>query len=288
MIPYGTIIVYVTPKGRRYIRKLDPDSDWNCADGYIPSGRIVELDFGDVVVTSGGMPVRIEQATLVDILMGIKRKTQIIYPKEIAWICLKLGAGPGRKIIEAGCGSGSLTAALSWLCGPAGRVISHDAREEFVNLARRNLDWAGLGANVELHVRDIADGFAAKDADALFLDVREPWLYLEHIPGAVKQGAMLGFLLPTAPQVSQLLAGLERGDFGETEVSEILIRNWKPLADRLRPNDRMVAHTGFLVFCRQRPKSALFEDYIAPGTRERKQKAALAARLEAGQTEGSN
>ena len=87
-------------------------------------------------------------------------------------------------------------------------------------------------------------------ADALFLDVRTPWEYLSSIPKAVIPGAMLGFLLPTVNQVSELLRGLEDGPFAEPEVLEILIRRWKTVPDRMRPDDRMVAHTGFLVFAR--------------------------------------
>lgn len=280
MIPYGSLVVYVTPRRmRRHIKRLLPNQDWHSNDGALSTAAVAAANYGDVVKTSEGVPILVERATLVDLLMGIKRQTQIIYPKDIAWICLKLGIGPGAKVLEAGCGSGGLTLALSWFCGPTGQVISHDARPEFVKLARRNLDWAGLGANVELHERDIAQGFAAIEADALFLDMREPWLHLDKIPTAVKRGAMVGFLLPTAPQVSQLLAGLETGAFGEIEVHELLLRAWKPLADRLRPQDRMAAHTGFLVFCRQQKPCPEFAASKRQGTRERKQQAALDARL---------
>ncbi|MBD5641620.1 MAG: tRNA (adenine-N1)-methyltransferase [Desulfovibrio sp.] len=277
MIPYNSIIVYVTPKKKRYIKKLTPGDVWHTNDGALAADAVAALEYGAIARTSLGMPVRVEEATLYDLLMGIKRKTQIIYPKDIAQICLRLGAGPDRTIVEAGCGSGSLTLALSWFCGPTGKVVSHDSREEFTRLARRNLDWAGLGANVVIHNRDVSAGFEAAGADALFLDMREPWLCLGQIPQAVRPGATLGFLLPTTPQVSALLDGLETGPFGEVEVCEILLRPWKPLADRLRPADRMTSHTGFLVFCRYQKKCPEFDSWLAPGTRERKQ---LAAALE--------
>lgn len=280
MIPYGSIVVYTTPKKRVYIKKLEQGADWHSTNGSLFASAVHELNFGDIAHTSLGMPVRVSEATLADRIMGIKRKTQIIYPKDIAQICLMLGAGPGVKVIEAGTGSGGLTLALSWFCGPTGRVISHDSREEFTRLARRNLDWANLGQNVELVTRDISEGFAAKGADALFLDTRDPWNYLCHIPGALKPGGVAGFLLPTAPQVSDLLAGMEKGPFGNIVVSEVLMRLWKPLPDRLRPQDRMVSHTGFLIFCRLEERSQEFEEYLAAGTRERKQLAALKARLE--------
>lgn len=281
MIPFGSLVVYVTPKGRRYVKRLESGQDWHSTDGTLRADQVAALDFGSTAFTSEGVPIRIEEATLHDILLGLKRQTQIIYAKDIAYLCLRLGAGPGRTILEAGCGSGALTIGLSWFCGPAGRVISHDAREEFCRLTRRNLDWAGLGVNVELHCRDIADGFAATGADALFLDVRTPWDYLAQAAAAVRPGATLAFLLPTVDQVSRLLLGLEAGPFAEQEVCEIFIRRWKPIADRLRPEDRMTAHTGFLVFCRQQEASAEFEARKPQGTRERKQEAARLARQEA-------
>lgn len=281
MIPFGSLAVFVTPKKRRYIKRLEPEEIWHSNDGSLAASLVAEADYGAVVATSLGMPVRIERPTLGDLLMGIKRKTQIIYPKDIAYICLKLDVGPGRTIIEAGCGSGGLTCALSWYCGASGRVISQDMREEFTRLTRRNLDWAGLGENVELYTRDIQSGFVASDADALFLDVREPWLYLNQAAQALKPGAPIGFLLPTVGQIDKLLLAMETAAFGEVEVCELLLRSWKPLADRLRPADRMVAHTGFLIFARQQPQSPQFDNYLPTGTRERKQKAALKARLEA-------
>lgn len=278
MIPYDSLLVYVSPKGKRHTKKLEEGKDWHSNDGTLASSNVHEAAFGDIVHTNQGVPILLQEATLNDRLMALKRQTQIIYPKDIAYICLRLGAGPGRIIAEAGCGSGGLTTALSWFCGPTGKVFSHDSREEFIKLAQRNLEWAGVGENVELFCRDISEGFAVSGADALFLDVREPWLYLEQALSAIRPGAMMAFLLPTSNQVTQLLLALEKGPFAEVEVCEILMRRWKPIPDRLRPEDRMSAHTGFLLFCRHQERSETFENWLPLGTRERKQDAARKAR----------
>ena len=232
MIPYGSLVLIVTPKGKRTIKRLVEGENWQSHDGILTPEIVAAADFGDTVMTSMGRPVQLLDVTLQDLLKGIKRQTQIIYPKDIAYICMKLGAGPGRTICEAGCGSGGLTLALSWFCGPTGRVVSHEAREEFAKLARRNLDWAHVGDNVDINVRDVAEGFCVKNADALFLDVRTPWEYLDKAVEAVRPGAVFGFLLPTVMQVGELLKGLERGPFDHIEVQELLLRDWKPLADR--------------------------------------------------------
>ena len=272
MIPYGSLVLIVTPKGKRTIKRLVEGENWQSHDGILTPEIVAAADFGDTVMTSMGRPVQLLDVTLQDLLKGI-------YPKDIAYICMKLGAGPGRTICEAGCGSGGLTLALSWFCGPTGRVVSHEAREEFAKLARRNLDWAHVGDNVDINVRDVAEGFCVKNADALFLDVRTPWEYLDKAVEAVRPGAVFGFLLPTVMQVGELLKGLERGPFDHIEVQELLLRDWKPLADRLRPNDRMIAHTSFLVFCRHQKRNHDFDNLRPMGTREMKQKMALEKRL---------
>ena len=121
MIPYGSLVVYVTPnKDRRYIKRLEEGQDWHSNDGVLSAEAVHAANFGSEVRTSLDIPIRVLEATLHDRLKGLKRQTQIIYPKDIAYICLRLGAGPGRTIIEAGCGSGGLTTGLSGFCGPTG------------------------------------------------------------------------------------------------------------------------------------------------------------------------
>ena len=285
MPAYGSLVIIVTPKGKRHLRRVEEGQDWHSTDGVLSVADVAAADYGTEVVTSLGVPMRLYQPVLHDLIKGVKRQTQIIYPKDIAYICMRLGVGNGRTVIEAGSGSGGLTVALSWFAGPEGHVHTYEAREEFHKLVRRNLQWAGVGHNVTLHHRDIAEGFTVAEADALFLDVRTPWEYLHHVVTAVKPGAALGFLVPTVDQVHKLLLGLEKGPFDDVEVCEILIRRWKPIADRLRPDDRMVAHTGFLIFCRQQQRSEDFESRKPLGTRERKQEAARLERLSAAEEE---
>lgn len=280
MIPYGSLVVYVTPAGKSRVMKLTPDEDRHTGDGVLRAESVHEANFGEYARTTRNVPFLLRRAGLADTIMGIKRRAQIIYPKDIAWICLKLGAGPGKTIFEAGCGSGGLTLALSWFCGPTGRVVSHEARGEFAKLARRNLEWANLGENVVIYERDIGDGFPEGNADALFLDMRESWLYLDGAFACLKPGGTLGFLLPTVNQLNSLSLALERQPAGDLEIMEILLRHWKTEPDRLRPRDRMPAHTGFLVFCRREEKCADFENWEPKDTRERKRAAAREARAE--------
>lgn len=157
----GDLILLVSPRGKRRMLRLENDGkhDLHTQDGVLTMSDLAATPFGGEAFTSLGVPFRVQRPALYDLVMGIKRQTQIMYPKDMGLICFKLGVGPGRTILEAGSGSGGFTLALSWFAGPGGRVHTFEAREEFHKLARRNLAWAGLGDNVSLHLRDIADGF---------------------------------------------------------------------------------------------------------------------------------
>jgi tRNA (adenine57-N1/adenine58-N1)-methyltransferase len=185
----------------------------------------------------------------------LNRLTQIVYPKDAAYILLRLDVKPGDLVVESGIGSGALTAVFAQAVGKEGKVISYERREEFIKNALSNLRKMGLEERVEVKHRDIASGFDEKEeADALFLDVREPWLYLESAYEALKVGRFMGILLPTANQVIETLKKLKELPFTEPEVCEILLRKYKTVPERFRPEDRMPAHTAYLIFTRKLPK----------------------------------
>ncbi|MGE4297732.1 MAG: tRNA (adenine-N1)-methyltransferase [Desulfovibrionaceae bacterium] len=258
----GELVLLVSPKGKRYLRRVASGEEFHSNDGHFPLGALTEVAFGGLVRTHMDRAYRVLRPSLYDLVMGVKRQTQIIYPKDIGYIIMRLSVGPGKRIIEAGSGSGSLTVALSWFAGATGKVYTYERRPEFRDLCGRNLRWAGQGDNVEQFNHDIAEGFLQTNVDALFLDVRTPWEYLDQAVAAVAPGAPMGFLLPTVNQVSELVAALQAGPFDGIEVLEILVRRWKTVPDRMRPDDRMVAHTGFLVFCRQQERDAADENMI--------------------------
>jgi tRNA (adenine57-N1/adenine58-N1)-methyltransferase len=220
--------------------------------GSIKHDDIIGKNFGETVFTHKGEPFILIRPTLYELIMfGIKRYTQIIYPKDSAYITLKLGLTDGMKILESGIGSGALTIVMANAVKPNGKIFVYEKEEKFLKNALNNLKLAKLDYVVQPHLKDLSEEIEEKDFDAAFIDVREPWLYLENVENVLKPGSMIGFLVPTTNQVSEVLKELKRLDFIDLEVEEILLRQYKPVPDRLRPEDRMVAHTGYLIFARK-------------------------------------
>jgi tRNA (adenine57-N1/adenine58-N1)-methyltransferase len=219
--------------------------------GIIQHNDLIGQPLGRRVTSHLNQSFVVLRPSIHDVLMRLKRRSQIIYPKEIGQILLKLDARNGRRVIEAGTGSGVLTVALANAVLPDGHVYSYEKREDMLEGAQRNIAQAGFGEAITLVLRDISEGFDEREVDAVFLDVREPWFYLEQVCQALADGGFFGALLPTTNQVSDLLAGMESYPFSAIEVMEILIRRYKPVPGRLRPEDVMVGHTGYLLFARK-------------------------------------
>ncbi len=246
------LVLLIDRERKRYLIRLRAGEKWHGHHGLILHDDLIGQPLGRTVRTQLGHAYLALPPSTADLILQQKRTTQIVYPKDAAYILMRLNLYPGRRVVEAGTGSGGLTLALARAVMPTGRVFSYEARPEMQDLARRNLERLGLLPYVELKLRDVSAGFDETDADAVFLDVRTPWDYLAQAYDALAPGGFFGSLLPTVNQVIDLLAGLEaHGGFAEIEVEELLARAYKPVSTRLRPADRMVAHTAFLVFARK-------------------------------------
>jgi tRNA (adenine57-N1/adenine58-N1)-methyltransferase len=246
----GDIAQLISAQNKRFIFRLVPDGKFETHRGYINHNDLIGKPWGSRVLSHMGSPFVLLQPSLADILVETRRNTQIMYPKDIGFILIYMDIGPGKHILEAGTGSGSFTTALAVAVGPQGRVTTYESRPEFQHLAHKNLDRLGLADRVDFKLRDIAEGFDERNIDAVFLDLPNPQDYLIQAKDALKPGGFLGSILPTTNQVSTLLIALRRSNFAFIEVCEILLRYYKAVPDRLRPTDRMVAHTGYLIFAR--------------------------------------
>ncbi len=257
----GDLVLLIAPNRKQFIVRLAQGNELQTHKGVIRFDDLIGQPLGREVRTHLGYPFLALQPSLHDLIRDLRRTTQIMFPKDIGYVLLKMNVGPGSRVIEAGTGSGGLTLALARAVSPTGRVFSYEMRPDVVTLARKNLARVGLLDWVALEERDIARGFDQQDVDALFLDVRAPWDYLTLAWAALKGGGFFGATLPTTNQVSRLVRALPAAGFGAIEVEELLLRPYKAVPDRLRPADRMVAHTGYLIFARKLLDPKLVEEW---------------------------
>lgn len=246
----GDLVLLVTTDLKRYVVKLAERRTLHTHLGIYHHDDLIGQSLGSVVYSTLRHEAILLEPALDDLIHHLKRGTQIIYPKDAAYLVHRLNLRAGMQVIEAGTGSGGLTTALAWAVAPTGIVYSYEVRPEIHNLARNNLESVGLLPYVRLFQGDIEQGFQQRNVDALFLDVRMPWKHLEQVRVALRPGGFFASLLPTTNQVSELLVGLEAHSFADIAVEELLLRAYKPVPDRLRPDDSMNGHTGFLVFAR--------------------------------------
>jgi tRNA (adenine57-N1/adenine58-N1)-methyltransferase len=238
-------LILIIYKDMRYLKSVAPGKGFHGKGGILDFSSLVGKRYG----TKYGQ-YEVYEPTIEDILMqGLKRETQIVYPKDGFFICFKLNLRYGTRILEVGTGSGAMTVLFSRMVGPEGKVVSFEKEERHYRVAKRNLERFSLWENVELHNEDIAD-YAGGEFDTAFIDVREPWALLDTVRPWLVDSAPIGTIVPTANQISDTLRGLE-GSFGEVEVIELMLRRYKTVAERVRPFDRMVAHTGYLMFARK-------------------------------------
>ncbi len=218
-----------------------------------------EAYYGDCVLANTGEPFYLLRPVLSDFMMKVKRRTTIIYPKEAGVIILELGISSGKRVIEIGTGSGSLTIILSRVVGKDGHVYSFERREDHLENAVKNVKRFSPFNNVEYFAKDplLEGGFGIEDADALFLDVSEPWKLIEEAYKAVIPGGPIGFISPNIEQVQTTVYKMHETGFIRVRCMEMLSRRIRIKKNLTRPFDRMIGHTGYLVFAHKIKKEKI-------------------------------
>jgi tRNA (adenine57-N1/adenine58-N1)-methyltransferase len=249
----GDKVLLIDSRDRRYLVTLATGKQFHSHAGSVDHDALIGQPEGSVVRTSGGAKLTAYRPTLADFVLKMPRGAQVVYPKDVALILVYADVFPGATVVEAGSGSGSLTLALSRAVGEHGRVLSYELREDHHAQAAANVaSWyegpGGKPENVELRVGDVfsdLDGDLA--ADRMVLDLPEPWKAVGTSTSALRPGGILCCYLPTIPQVSQLVETMRRGGFGQIVTMESLVRTWNVDGQSVRPDHRMVAHTGFVI-----------------------------------------
>ena len=254
----GDLALLQDRKARRYLLTLDEGETFHSHLGRLQHSQLVGHPVGGWYRTDRGHTLLAVRPTLGDYVRQMPRGPQIIYPKDLGNIVSFADIFPGATVIEGGLGSGALTAALLRAVGREGQVITYEIDESVLPKAMRNIQRVLPGAdNLKVKTSDIYQGIDERDVDRVVLDVPEPWQAVGGVADALVMGGIMLSFLPTVLQVHRLVGALEQdGRFQMIESLETLLRTWHVTERSVRPDHRMVAHSGFLttaVRCEPRP-----------------------------------
>ena len=247
----GDRVLLVDSKRRRHMITLEPGGEFHSHTGVLRHDDLIGHDDGTTVRTTLGARLVAVRPTLAEYILEMPRGAQVIYPKDLGPILMLADIFPGARILESGIGSGALTMTLLRAVGPSGHVTGYELRDDFANRARRNVEGLlGTDLPLDVEVRDTYDGIDEDQLDRVILDLPEPWRVVKHAVAALRPGGILLAYLPTIGQVARLREELADSPFGMAQSLEVLQRAWHVDGQSVRPDHRMVAHTGFLTHAR--------------------------------------
>jgi tRNA (adenine57-N1/adenine58-N1)-methyltransferase catalytic subunit len=272
----GDSVQLTDPKGRLHTVVLQPGKTFHTHRGAVAHDDLIGRPEGIVVTASpSGTPYLALRPLLADFVLSMPRGAAVVYPKDAAQVVAMGDVFPGARVLEAGAGSGALTCSLLRAVGESGRVTSYERRDDFAEVARRNVErfFGGPHPAWELRSGDVAKHPADEPVDRVVLDILAPWEVLDAAVAALVPGGVLVGYVATTTQLSRLVEGLrEHGRFTEPAAWETLVRPWHVVGLAVRPEHRMVGHTAFLVSARR-----LADGVSAPARQRRPAKAAFRA-----------
>ncbi len=242
----GELVLLVDQKQRRYVVQLSADGEFQTHAGSLAHRELIGRPEGVTVASTRGQRFTVYRPTLSDFILTMPRGAQVIYPKDIGPMLMLADIGPGVRVFESGVGSGALSMAM---LRAGAEIVGYELREDFAARATKNvgsfLGQAAL-ARYQVELRDSYEGIDHRGFDRVALDIPEPWRVIPHVPAALRPGGLFVSYSPSITQVVKVNEALRRADFGEISTTEVLNRTWHIEGQSVRPDHRMVAHTGFL------------------------------------------
>jgi tRNA (adenine57-N1/adenine58-N1)-methyltransferase len=247
VIEEGDKVLLFWDERRQWLLDVDAKREFHTHKGVVRLADVVGKRYGDRTRSSLGLDFLILRPTTYDFISHLARPTQIMYPKDIGFVLLRLGISSGKTVVEAGTGSGAMTIAIANAVKPDGRVYSYEIRSSFIESAGRNLRRAGLAEYATLKQLDAKEGFEEREVDAVLIDLGEPWAVVPHAWEALCGGAPISSFSPTVNQVERTVLSL-RGRFANIQSYECFLREIRVEEGKTRPATMMVGHTGYLTF----------------------------------------
>ena len=249
----------VDTKGRQYALTLKPGEVYQYSGETIPHNEVIGKPDGTVIRLSRGKKMMVLSPTLAEYTLKMPRGAQVLYPKDLAMITMWADVYPGARVFEAGVGSGALTLALLRAVGDRGSVVSYEIRDDFAKIALKNIErYLGAAPHFQLVKRDVYEGIdyhgdgESPWYDRVIFDLPEPWRVVGHVVSRLRLGGIYLSFVPTVPQVVKTVEALNQsGAFAFVQTFETLFRDWNIEGRSVRPDLRMVAHSGFITVARR-------------------------------------
>ena len=247
----GERVLLVDPKDRRYLLTLVAGASFHTHAGVLAHDDVIDAAEGCRVTGSTGRSFLVLRPTLSDSVLKMPRGAQVIYPKDLGAILIAADIAPGQRVLEAGVGSGALSMTV---LRAGASIVGYELREDFAERARANVAATlGPDAPYRVEIRDVTEGIEETELDRILLDMPEPHKVVAGAATALRPGGILLAYLPTINQTALLRQALDEDGvpFGLAETQEIMRRTWHVEDRSVRPDHRMVGHTGFLTTARR-------------------------------------
>lgn len=246
----GETVMFIDGKDRWKLITLTEGARFHTHQGFIEHDMVIGAPEASRATSSGGATFLVVRPTMSEYVLKMKRGAQVIYPKDLGPILMLADIFPGANVLESGVGSGALS--MTMLRAGA-NVLGYEIREDFASLAMENVRAflePEQADHYRVEIRDIYEGIDAIDLDRIVLDLPEPWKVVEHAQKSLRAGGVFVAYLPSIVQVGQLHEALERSEFEMAQTLEVMQRGWHVKGRAIRPDHRMVGHTGFLTHAR--------------------------------------
>jgi tRNA (adenine57-N1/adenine58-N1)-methyltransferase catalytic subunit len=244
------VLLFHLPR-KKWLTKVARDKKLHTHLGIIDVSNTIGIEYGSAVRTTEGKLIFLMEPTIHDFIMKSQRKTQIVYPKDFGYIAARTGLKNGSKVLEVGTGSGALTTFMASIVKPDGHIYSFDVNSEFMEIAKSNLEKAGMVKYVTIHQHDAHQGIDVSDADVATVDLGDPWTVVDQVYCALKGSGAFVAICPTMNQIEKTATELKKSGYADIECVELMIRNIEAREGMTRPSMRMIGHTTYLVFARK-------------------------------------
>ncbi len=250
MLNEGDLVLLLTEDDKRYILEYTVGRRFAFHLGIIEFNE--NLNYGDILITNKGYKVYVLEPSNAEIMINVKRRTNIIYPREAGYIITHTNLRAGSKVIETGTGSGAMTILLAKIVGNEGKVYTFERRKEHLERAIENIKKAKVDNRIEFYLLDPSiEGYPIRNVDCAIIDVPEPWTLVKAVYSALKNSGFWVSISPTIEQVIQTVEELKNYNFLDIKTIELLEREILVRKGKTRPKETMIGHIGYLTFARK-------------------------------------